>query len=87
LLELGLDLTHGATGRRAQEIGHIAAGPHEREQRPQIMRLRDPLQRASILREPGAVIRPRRRVRYRTRGLDDLAHGGDRKPATEQVDD
>jgi hypothetical protein len=87
LLEFGLDLTHGATGRRAQEIGYIATGPHERDQRPQIMRVRDPPERASILREPGAVSRPRRRVRYRTCGLDDLAHGGDREPATEQVDD
>jgi hypothetical protein len=49
------------------------------------MRVGDPLQRRSMLAQPGAVSCSCRRAGDRVRDLNDFADGGDRKPATEQV--
>jgi hypothetical protein len=84
-LELDVDLCGRAAGRRAQEVGRVAARPREYDERPKITRVGDPLQRGAVLTQPGAVRCPPRRVGDRARKLDHLArrrsrtgNGGDR---------
>jgi hypothetical protein len=85
--ELDADLRHRAPGRGPQEVRHRAVSARQCEQRPQIVRVGDPLQSRSLLAQPVGVGCSCLRVGDRPCHLDDLADRRDREPRTEEVGD
>ena len=87
LVELDVDLAGGASRERPEKFRCVDTGMQEREQRPEITRARNMMQRRRMLAKPRPVRCRRRRIRYRPSGLDDFVDRRDRKAETKKIGD